>query len=274
MRSDWPQHWESILDAGNQRPPLALRVNVRRTSREALLERFAQRRASARAPKVLAGIVVDVPRPVHELPGFEAGEFSVQDLGAQLAAPLLGVANGLRVLDACAAPGGKTSHLLESADIELTALDTDASRLQRVRDNIARLGLDGPHVRIAHADAAQPSGWWDGTPFDRILADVPCTASGVVRRHPDGKWLRRPTDLAGFAAQQRALLDGLWPTLARGRPAAVRDVLGVPRGERDADRRIPRPDARCVARIPQPGRRYRAFRGATLAFAGRRGPQS
>ncbi len=162
------------------------------------------------------GIVVDVPRPVHELPGFAAGEFSVQDLGAQLAAPLLGVANGLRVLDACAAPGGKASHLLESADIDLTALDTDASRLQRVRDNVARLGLDGPHVRIAQGDAAQPSSWWDGTPFDRILADVPCTASGVVRRHPDGKWLRRPTDLAGFATQQRALLDGLWPTLERG----------------------------------------------------------
>jgi 16S rRNA (cytosine967-C5)-methyltransferase len=215
VRSDWPQHWESILDAGNQRPPLALRVNVRRTSRADLLARFMQAGISARAEGA-RGIVVDVPRPVHELPGFAPGEFSVQDLGAQLAAPLLGVANGLRVLDACAAPGGKASHLLESADIDLTALDTDASRLQRVRDNVARLGLDGPHVRIAQGDAAQPSSWWDGIPFDRILADVPCTASGVVRRHPDGKWLRRPTDLAGFATQQRALLDGLWPTLERG----------------------------------------------------------
>jgi 16S rRNA (cytosine967-C5)-methyltransferase len=215
VRSDWPQHWESILDAGNQRPPLALRVNVRRTSREAVLDRFAQDGIGARAEGA-RGIVVDVPRPVNELPGFAAGEFSVQDLGAQLAAPLLGVANGLRVLDACAAPGGKASHLLENADVELTALDTDASRLARIRDNVARLGLDGPHVRIAQADAVAPSGWWDGTPFDRILADVPCTASGVVRRHPDGKWLRRPTDLAGFASQQRALLDGLWPTLARG----------------------------------------------------------
>jgi 16S rRNA (cytosine967-C5)-methyltransferase len=215
VRSDWPQHWESILDAGNQRPPLALRVNVRRTSRERLLDRFAQHRIDAHAEGT-RGIVVDVPRPVTELPGFESGEFSVQDLGAQLAAPLLRVENGHRVLDACAAPGGKTSHLLESADIDLTALDADASRLARVRDNIARLGLEGPQVRIAQADAAQPSGWWDGTPFDRILVDVPCSASGVVRRHPDSKWLRRPTDMTGFGMQQRALLEGLWPTLARG----------------------------------------------------------
>ncbi len=215
VRSDWPQHWESILDAGNQRPPLALRVNLRRTSRESLLERFAQAGIGARAEGA-QGIVVDVPRPVNDLPGFSAGEFSVQDLGAQLAAPLLGIADGLRVLDACAAPGGKATHLLECADIDLTALDTDASRLPRVRDNIARLQLDAQRVRIAQADATQPSLWWDGTPFDRILADVPCTASGVVRRHPDGKWLRRPTDLAGFATQQRALLEGLWPTLARG----------------------------------------------------------
>lgn len=215
VRSDWPQHWESILDAGNQRPPLALRVNLRRTSREDLLARFAQAGIGARAEGA-QGIVVEVPRPVSELPGFSTGEFSVQDLGAQLAAPLLRVANGLRVLDACAAPGGKATHLLESADVELTALDADASRLERVRDNVARLGLAAPHVRIAQADAAQPSGWWDGAPFHRILLDVPCSASGVVRRHPDGKWLRRPTDMAGFATQQRALLEGLWPTLARG----------------------------------------------------------
>lgn len=215
VRSDWPQQWESILDAGNQRPPLALRVNLRRTSRADLLERFAQERIGARGEGA-QGIVVEVPRPVSELPGFDAGEFSVQDLGAQLAAPLLGVADGLRVLDACAAPGGKTTHLLESADVELTALDADAARLDRVRDNVARLGLARSKVRIVAADAAQPAGWWDGTRFDRILLDVPCSASGVVRRHPDGKWLRRPTDMTGFAAQQRALLDGLWPTLAQG----------------------------------------------------------
>lgn len=215
VRSDWPQQWESILDAGNRRPPLALRVNRRRTSREGLLDRFAQQGIGARAEGA-QGIIVDVPRPVSELPGFDAGEFSVQDLGAQLAAPLLGVADGLRVLDACAAPGGKTTHVLETAEVELTALDRDASRLERIRENVARLGLAGPRVRIARADAAQPSGWWDGTPFDRILLDVPCSASGVVRRHPDSKWLRRPTDMTGFAAQQRALLEGLWPTLAHG----------------------------------------------------------
>jgi 16S rRNA (cytosine967-C5)-methyltransferase len=215
VRSDWPQHWQAILDTGNQRPPLALRVNRRNATREALLKTFANADIAARAEGE-AGVVVDVPRAVGELPGFETGAFSVQDLGAQLAAPLLDVESGHRVLDACAAPGGKTSHLLELADIHLTALDTDAARLERVRDNVERLGLDGPHVRVVHADAARPEGWWDGAMFDRILVDAPCTASGVVRRHPDGKWLRKPSDLAGFAVQQRALLDGLWPTLARG----------------------------------------------------------
>ncbi len=215
VRSDWPLHWESILDAGNQRPPLALRVNARRASREAVLERFAQAGIGASAQGD-QGIVVDVPRAVGELPGFRSGEFSVQDLGAQLAAPLLEVADGLRVLDACAAPGGKASHLLESADVELTALDADGARLSRVRDNFERLALHGPQVRVVQGDAAQPASWWDGVPFDRILADVPCSASGIMRRHPDIKWLRRRSDLDGFATQQRALLDGLWPTLKRG----------------------------------------------------------
>ena len=147
------------------------------------------------------------------LPGYAAGWFSVQDAGAQLAAPLLGAKDGMRVLDACAAPGGKTTHLAELAALDLVALDVDAARIERVHDNLARLGLA---ARLIVADAGEPDSWWDGDAFDRILADVPCTASGIVRRHPDGKWLRRETDIAGFVAQQIRLLDALWPCLKRG----------------------------------------------------------
>ena len=215
VRADWPQEWQSILEAGNARPPLALRVNRRRGDRDALLARFAAAGIEARAEGA-AGVVVAVPRPVAALPGFAEGAFSVQDLGAQLAAPLLGAADGMRVLDACAAPGGKTAHVLETADVAMTALDSDAARLSRVRENLARLGLDGPGVAVVEGDAAHPEAWWDGTPYERILADVPCTASGVVRRHPDAKWLRRATDVAAFAATQRAILESLWPLLARG----------------------------------------------------------
>jgi 16S rRNA (cytosine967-C5)-methyltransferase len=163
-----------------------------------------------------AGLIVTAPRLVTELPGFVEGAFSVQDAGAQLAAPLLQVAEGMRVLDACAAPGGKTTHLAELADLDITALDSDEARLSRVRDNLARLRLASDRVRTVVGDAGDPSGWWDGRPFDRILADVPCTASGIVRRHPDGKWLRRKTDIAAFAEQQRRILAGLWPLLAPG----------------------------------------------------------
>ena len=161
-----------------------------------------------------AGIIVTTPRPVTELPGFTEGAFSVQDAGAQLAAPLLQAVDGMRVLDACAAPGGKTTHLAELADVDLTALDSDEARLARVRDNLARMRLASDRIRTLVGDAGDPSGWWDGRRFDRILADVPCTASGIVRRHPDGKWLRRKSDIAAFGAQQRRILAGLWPLLA------------------------------------------------------------
>ncbi len=214
VRADWPHDWMSILDAGNARPPLALRVNRRRGERDSLLARFAGEGIDAHAEGD-AGIVVAAPRPVATLPGFAEGAFSVQDLGAQLAAPLLDVADGMRVLDACAAPGGKAAHVLETADVAMTALDSDAARLERVRENVARLGLAGPRVALLEGDAARPDAWWDGTPYERILADVPCTASGVVRRHPDAKWLRRATDVGAFAATQRAILEALWPLLAR-----------------------------------------------------------
>jgi 16S rRNA (cytosine967-C5)-methyltransferase len=213
--ADWPAEGERFLAAGNTRPPQSLRVNRRVTTREALLARLAADGVQARAEGA-AGIVVDPPRPVSELPGYAEGAFSVQDLGAQLAAPLLDATNGMRVLDACAAPGGKTTHVAELADVELVALDNDASRLARVRENLARLHLDRADVRVVQGDAVQPHAWWDGVAFDRVLADVPCTASGIVRRHPDGKWIRRPTDVASFARQQRAILEALWPLVKRG----------------------------------------------------------
>jgi len=215
VEADHPQHWTQILAAGNERPPLTLRVNRRVTSRDALLTRLAGANIGAQAVGE-AGIVVTAPRPVTELPGFADGAFAVQDAGAQLAVPLLRVDEGMRVLDACAAPGGKTTHLAELMGLDLTALDSDEARLARVHENLARLRLATEGVRTVVGDAGDPAGWWDGRPFDRILADVPCTASGIVRRHPDGKWLRRKTDIAGFGAQQRRILAGLWPLLAPG----------------------------------------------------------
>jgi 16S rRNA (cytosine967-C5)-methyltransferase len=217
LQHDHPAHWEAILAAGNERPPLDLRVNTRVTTREALLATFLAAGIGAHAQGE-RGIVVDEPRPVGELPGFADGAFAVQDLGAQLAAPLLDAQDGMRVLDACAAPGGKSTHLVECADVDLLALDSDAARLSRIRDNVARLrhDRDGARLRVVQGDATDPRGWWDGHPFDRILADVPCSASGVVRRHPDGKWLRRASDIAAFATMQDRILGALWPLLAPG----------------------------------------------------------
>jgi 16S rRNA (cytosine967-C5)-methyltransferase len=215
VRRDHPTDWEAILAAGNARPPLSLRVNRSILSAPELVARFAE--AGIEAMQVGDwGVVVAKPRPVTELPGYADGAFAVQDLGAQLAAPLLGVADGMRVLDACAAPGGKTTHLLECADIDLTALDADAARLDRVRDNLRRLRHDGRGVRVVLGDANDPGPWWDGRPFDRILLDVPCTASGIVRRHPDIKWRRRASDVQAFAAGQSRLLEAAWPLLASG----------------------------------------------------------
>ena len=202
----------AILDAGNARPPLALRVNARLIERDEYRARLLALGIAA-TPIGSAGLIIERPRPVDELPGFAEGLFSVQDAGAQLAAPLLEARDGMRVLDACAAPGGKTTHLAELAALELTALDIDDKRLERVGENLARLKLQ---AQLVADDAGEPGRWWDGKPFDRILADVPCSASGVVRRHPDIKWLRRESDLTGFVAQQQRLLDALWATLASG----------------------------------------------------------
>lgn len=215
VEADFPKHWEAILAAGNERPPLTVRVNRRVTTREELATKWALTGIET-TPVGEEGLVVLVPHPVTEMPGFDDGAFAVQDAGAQLAAPLLGVEDGMRVLDACAAPGGKAAHLAAIADIDLTALDNDPDRLLRVADNLRRLRVAGPRVRTLAGDAGEPSGWWDGRPFDRILADVPCTASGVVRRHPDAKWLRRRSDIESFAAQQRRMLPALWQMLAPG----------------------------------------------------------
>ncbi len=157
-------------------------------------------------------MALDKAMPVQRLPGFAEGEVSVQDASAQRAAVLLDAQNGMRVLDACAAPGGKTAHILELADVALTALDNDAARLERVNDNLRRLGLA---ANVVCGDAASDA-WWDNKPFDRILADVPCSASGVTRRHPDIKWSRRESDIAPFVARQQTIVDALWRLLAPG----------------------------------------------------------
>ncbi len=273
VRREWPDDWEAILEAGNARPPLTVRVNRRVTDREAWLAACGAAGVAA-TPVGETGAIVDPPRPVPELPGYADGAFSVQDAAAQLAAPLLDLADGQRVLDACAAPGGKTTQVLETADVELVALDSDATRLNRVRENLTRLRLDSPRVTVREGDAGAPRGWWDGRPFDRILADVPCTASGVVRRHPDGKWLRRARDVASFGAQQARLLDSLWGCLAPG-GKLLYVTCSVFRDENDArDRRIPRPDPRGVARNHHLAPRRAASRGSMLAFARGRGPQS
>ena len=212
LTRDYPRDWQAILLASDQPAPLTLRVNRRRTTVESLKARFE---AAGLAGVIAGPLALRLARgtDVTRLPGFEQGLFSVQDAGAQLAVPLLDVADGQRVLDACAAPGGKTAHLLETADCELTALDVDGSRLARVRENLARLGLSAD---VRQGDARRPADWWDGRPYDRILLDAPCSASGIVRRHPDVRWLRRRSDLATLSATQAELLAALWPLLKPG----------------------------------------------------------
>lgn len=217
LRASWPQDWQAVVDAGNRQAPLVLRVNRRRSDPERVIARLADAGLSARQIGPEA-VVLERAVPVGEIPGFAEGEVSVQDAGAQLAAPLLEVSRGQRVLDACAAPGGKAAHLLERAAIDLVALDVDPARCERIRQNMVRLGLPagGGQLQVLAADATRPEDWWDGRAFDRILLDAPCTASGIVRRHPDVRWLRRRGDIATLAAQQRRLLGVLWPLLAPG----------------------------------------------------------
>ncbi len=212
LRNEYPKDWMAILMTNNSHPPMTLRVNRRQTSPEQYLMQLQE--ADLKADLLEGGAIrLKTPVAVDRLPGFRQGLVSVQDAGAQYAADLLDLAAGQHVLDACAAPGGKAAHILECADVDLVALDKDALRLHQVGENFQRLQLQG---RTLVGDAATPDRWWDGRLFDRILADVPCSASGVVRRHPDIKWLRRPTDIAQFAAAQRLILASLWHLLAPG----------------------------------------------------------
>lgn len=230
LRAEQPQAWRAILEAGNAPPPMTLRVNRRRAGVDDYLAQLAAAGHGARRIGPQA-VLLDEPCPVEALPGWGDGLVTVQDAGAQLAAPLLDPRPGERVLDACAAPGGKTTHLLELADCSVTALDVGEPRLRLVRENLARLGFDRPGPdrpaldrpdrtvqppRVLAGDARRPADWWDGEPFDRILVDAPCTASGIVRRHPDIRWLRRRSDPATLSAQQSEILAALWPLLRPG----------------------------------------------------------
>jgi 16S rRNA (cytosine967-C5)-methyltransferase len=213
MQRDHPQAWRAALDEGRRAPPLTVRVNCRRLSAEAYLERL--RVEGVAASRVGASAVwLHRPVPVGRIPGFREGLVSVQDAGAQLAAPWLGADDSTRVLDACAAPGGKTGHLAELCDASIDALEIDPQRALRIGENLDRLGLAQPRVRVVVGDAAKPATFWDGRPYQRILLDAPCTGSGIVRRHVDIPWLRRETDVAQLATIQAGLLDAMWPLLA------------------------------------------------------------
>jgi 16S rRNA (cytosine967-C5)-methyltransferase len=221
LRHDWPGLWQDWLTSAQAMPPMTLRVNRRAISGSDYLQRLADVGLSGRllSDPAFGGqaLTLEEPCPVQRLPGWEEGWVSVQDASAQRAASLVlglsGLASGARVLDACAAPGGKTAHLLEWADLDIWALDSDRVRLDRLRQGLARLNLS---ANTLQADARQTAQWWNGQPFDAILLDAPCSASGIVRRHPDARWLRRPGDIGELAAVQQGLLDALWPLLKPG----------------------------------------------------------
>lgn len=216
LQKEWPDHWQAILKANNQHAPMTLRVNTRRSAVLPYLQTLRMTGVAATAAGNW-GVTLEQARPVQEIAGFADGLVSVQDAAAQLAAGLLlsGLASTepLRVLDACAAPGGKTAHLLELSDCAVTALDIDATRCSRIHETLDRLGLQ---ARVLVADAANVPAWWDGQSFDAILLDAPCSASGIVRRHPDVRWLRRESDIAQLVATQARLLKALWPLLETG----------------------------------------------------------
>lgn len=212
LKFQYPEDWQAMLSAGNQHPPMTLRVNQRCISAQDYLVKL---QAAGIEAALLGGnaVMLEKPLPVDKIPGFFEGEVSVQDFGAQLAGYVLDIQGGQRVLDACCAPGGKTGQILELANVDLVAIDNDAARIARTQSNLDRLNLKA-HLQVG--DAANPEAWWDGKFFDRILADVPCTASGIVRRHVDIKWLRREADIQSFSKQQARILPALWQLLAKG----------------------------------------------------------
>lgn len=216
IQKDWPDHWQAILAANNERPPFSLRVNQQQVGRDSyLVELDAAGIHATKLEHATEGVLVSDAMAADKLPGFAEGRVSVQDGAAQLVAGLLELAPGQRVLDACAAPGGKTAHILESEPAleQVTAVDLDERRLLRIKENLERLSL---HAQLVCADAGEPDGWWDGQAFDRVLLDAPCSATGVIRRHPDIKLLRRPGDIHALAVRQQALLRGVWPLVKSG----------------------------------------------------------
>ncbi len=231
IQAAWPEHWKEIIEASNAHPPMCLRVNPIRTTRGELAQRLSAAGLTARSTRhATQGLVLDRPVPTARLPGFAEGLVSVQDAGAQLAAELLDARPAERVLDACAAPGGKTAHILERADngIELTALDVDAQRLERLRENLRRLGLT---ARIVHGDATSPEGDWAKEGYERILLDAPCSATGVIRRHPDIKWLRRDGDIDALSRAAGRHAECPVEAAGPGRHSALRHLLAFARGE-------------------------------------------
>lgn len=209
VKKQYPKSWQAILAAGNAHPPMTLRVNSQKSNAHEYTKLLSRQDIEATELGVGA-VILTKPIPVEQVPGFSEGVVSVQDDGAQLAAQLLDLKPGLRVLDACSAPGGKTSHILELADVDLIALDNDAKRLQRVESNLSRLHL------VADCQLGDAGTWKTEETFDRVLADVPCTASGIVRRHVDIKWLRRESDIVSFVQQQALILANLWHLLSKG----------------------------------------------------------
>lgn len=215
LKLDWPQHWQQVLSGNNEQPPMSLRINVQKsTLQDYLLALQAEGIEAESVAAIPSALILKQACDVKSLPGYADGWFSVQDVGAQFAAQLLQPQPGDRVLDACAAPGGKTAHLFElQPSITISALDISAERLQRVEENCSRLGFS-PELIVA--DAAQPDSWWQGELYDRILLDVPCSASGVIRRHPDIKHLRRAEDIETLVQLQRDILQSCWPLLRPG----------------------------------------------------------
>ncbi|WP_373813365.1 16S rRNA (cytosine(967)-C(5))-methyltransferase RsmB, partial [Neisseria dentiae] len=259
LQNHYPKHWHNMAAAWQLHPPMVLRVNRRRSNAEDYAAALAQ---AGMAGKVLDdyAVMLEEAVPVARLPGFSDGLVSVQDFGAQQAAYILNPQHGERILDACAAPGGKTGHILELADCEVTALDIDAGRLKRVADNLHRLGFQTASLKCA--DAQDLNAWYDGQSFDAILADVPCTASGVVRRNPDIKWLRRPGDAAKTARQQEKLLDALWQTLTKnGRMLLATCSVFVEENEQQLQKFLNRhADAECVqSRVLLPNKQQDGF---------------
>jgi 16S rRNA (cytosine967-C5)-methyltransferase len=219
LRSDWPDDWPGLVEANNSAAPLWLRINRAHPQQDGIVRRLEAAGFTVTAhPAAPDAVAISPAAAVSDIPGFEDGALSVQDPAAQLAADLLALANGLRVLDACAAPGGKTCHILERCpNPDLTAVELSESRLQRIRENVERLGFnEGSGLRLVAADALTPGAWWDGRPFDRILLDAPCTATGVIRRHPEIKWLRTPGQVDEAVRLQAGLLDQLWSLLEAG----------------------------------------------------------